>query len=139
LQMTADQIQVSEKDRLELVVKSLLPGGIGQDPDDDGQFSIGLWSFMSSTPELREKLRSGYKPLLSLLAQAINRANDIPLTEAKTLATLIMSTIDGIWLHSNFNVINDYQLRKMARQLLRVVLQQDADSTLREKTRQSTG
>ena len=50
-----------------------------------------------------------------------------------------MSTIDGIWLHSNFNVINDYQLRKMARQLLRVVLQQDADSTLREKTRQSTG
>jgi hypothetical protein len=94
---------------------------------------------MSGTPELREKLRSGYKPLLSLLAQAINRANDIPLTEAKTLATLIMSTIDGIWLHSNFNVINDYQLRKMARQLLRVVLQQDADSTLREKTRQSTG
>jgi len=139
LQMTLDQIRVSEEDRLELAIKTLLPGGIGQDPADAGQFSIGLWGFMSSTPELEEKLRSGYKPLISLLAQAIKRANDIPRTEAKNLATLIMSTIDGIWLHYNQNMINDNLLRKMARQLLGMASSRAMGSASREKTRQSTG
>ena len=139
LQMTVDQIHISDKDRLELVIKTLLPGGIGQDPDDDRQFSLGLLNFMSSTPELEERLRKGYKPLLNLLTQAIKQANDIPRPQAKSLATLIMSTIDGIWLHRSLNMINDNQLRKTARQLLSMASSRAVGSTSQERTRQSTG
>ena len=94
---------------------------------------------MSSTPELEERLRKGYKPLLNLLTQAIKQANDIPRPQAKSLATLIMSTIDGIWLHRSLNMINDNQLRKTARQLLSMASSRAVGSTSQERTRQSTG
>ncbi len=139
LRTTMNQIQVSGEAQLESVIKTLLPGGNGLDPGDDGQFSIGLWSFMSSTPELENKLRSGYKPLLSLLAEAIKLANDIPRAEAKGLAAIIMSAIDGIWLHYNLNMINDKQLRRMTRQLLGMASPRDMDFTSHEMAGKSAG
>ena len=122
LQMMVDHMQAGVDDQLESLLNTLLPGGIGHDPVDDGQFSLGLWSFMSSKPELEEKLRVSYKSLIDLVAQAIQRSTDLTRAEAKSNAAFTMSAIDGIWMHYNLGMINNKQLRRMAHQLRSTVL-----------------